>query len=267
MAGFAFVVLAIYLSIAGLLFVFQRNLLYFPENEKPVAARYGVSEMDEVALVTEDGLELFAWYCPAKEGKPTLVFFHGNAGSVGSRGFKLRPFLSKGLGVLLVEYRGYGGNPGEPSEEGLYQDARAALLFLAAQKVEASQVILYGESLGSGVAVQMAFEGQGAAMILETPYTSMPDVAQHHYFWLPVQWLVRDRFDSKAKIGGVSIPLLVLHGARDGTVPIRFGEKLFNLAREPKFFSVFDQGEHNDLYEHGAIEVVLDFIDRQFPRR
>jgi len=266
MASFAFVVLAIYVGIAALLFVFQRNLLYFPDSEKPSRAQYGVGEMEEVVLTTDDGLELFSWYQAADEGRPTIVFFHGNAGSVGSRGFKVQPYLRQGIGVLLLEYRGYGGNPGRPDEQGLYHDARAALSFLASRGVGSKSIVLYGESLGSGVAVQMAFEGQGGAIILETPYTSMSDVARHHYFWLPVQWLVRDRFESKKKIGRVSLPLLVLHGVDDGTVPFKFGKALFELAQEPKTLSVFEGGGHNNLYEYGAAQSVVEFLDGEFPR-
>jgi len=259
--GYIVVVLAIYLGIAGLLFVFQRNLLYFPDGHRPSPVAVGVSEMEEVGFTTDDGLELFSWYAPAPEGRPTLVFFHGNAGNLASRAFKAKAFMRAGVGVMLVEYRGYGGNPGKPTEQGLYMDARAALKFLERRGVSPQDIILYGESLGSGVAVQMASEVKVAGLVLETPYTSMPDVAGHHYFWLPVQWLVRDRYESKNKIASISTPLLVLHGSEDKTVPPKFGKALYNLAVEPKTLEIFEGGAHNDLYDFRAADTVLRFIE------
>ena len=221
-----------------------------------------MGEMEEVGFTTNDGVELFSWYAPAPEGRPTLVFFHGNAGNLASRAFKAKAFMRAGIGVMLVEYRGYGGNPGKPTELGLYEDARAALKFLEGQGVSLEEVILYGESLGSGVAVQVAYEAKVAGLVLETPYTAMPDVAAHHYFWLPVQWLVRDRYESKSKIASVSVPLLVLHGSEDKTVPARFGKALYNLALEPKTLEIFEGGSHNDLYDFGAADAVVRFVEK-----
>jgi len=265
MFGYVLIVLAIYVGIAGLLYVFQRNLQYFPDTERPSRQSVGAASMEEVDFATEDGLRLFAWYGAAEEGRPTIVFFHGNAGHLGGRAYKARRFLERGIGVLLVEYRGYGGNPGTPDEQGLYADGRAALEWLAQKGIGSENTVLYGESLGSGVAVQMAYEKRGGALVLETPFTSLPDVGQHHYFWLPVRWLVRDRFDSKKKIGQIAIPILVLHGTADKTVPIKFGKALFELANQPKTLKVFEGGEHNDLYRHGAAETVLEFIFKNYP--
>ena len=261
------VAVGVYLLVVGGMYVFQRNLLYLPSGSVPVPAQSGVPEMRPVSLATNDGLELRSWYRPAETGLPTLVFFCGNAGNIGDRGFKVRPFLDAGLGVLLVGYRGYGGNPGSPSEEGLYADGRAALAFLRTAGVPAAGTVLYGESLGSGVVVQLAAEAAGAtpfaALVLEAPFTSIAAVAASHYPFVPARWLVKDRFDSAAKIAGVGSPVFVLQGGNDRVVPTRFGRMLFAAAVEPKEGRWIAGAGHNDLYDFGGAEAVLDFLRRR----
>ena len=148
----------IYAALVGGLYLFQRQLIYHPSQFMASPAQAGVAEMQTLSVTTDDGLALTFWYRPALPGQPTLVFFHGNGGNLSGRGFKARPYLDAGFGVVLAAYRGYGGNPGKPSETGLYADARAQLGFLRRQGVAPAQWVLYGESLGSGVAVQMAYE-------------------------------------------------------------------------------------------------------------
>ncbi|MGF1640179.1 MAG: alpha/beta hydrolase, partial [Rhodospirillales bacterium] len=161
-----------YVVVVGAMFAFQRSMLYLPSTTTPLPATSGVPEMRPVGLVTADGLDLVAWYRPAAEGHPTIVYFHGNGGHIGHRGSKVRPYLDAGYGLLLVSYRGYGGNPGRPSEEGLYRDGRAALAFLGTHGVPPARTVLYGESLGTGVAVHIAAERARAmqpvgALVLE----------------------------------------------------------------------------------------------------
>jgi fermentation-respiration switch protein FrsA (DUF1100 family) len=191
-----------------------------------------------------------------------LVYFHGNAGHIGHRADRLRPYLDAGFGALLVEYRGYGGNPGRPTEEGLYADARAALDFLTRRSVAADRMVFYGESLGTAVAVQMAVEQDCAAVVLEAPFTSVAAVAQSRYWMFPVRRLVRDKFDSLAKIGDLRCPLFVMHGDRDGVVPIRYGRELFAAAREPKESKWFAEGTHTNFDDLGGPAAVLDFLRR-----
>ena len=240
--------------------------MYFPDGAVPDAELAGVPEMSPVRLTTDDGLTLLAWYRPATaEDLPTLVYFHGNAGHIGHRGAKVRPYLAAGFGVLLVSWRGYGGNPGSPSEAGLYHDGRAALDFLARAGVPPSRIALYGESLGAGVAVQMASERPErpvGAVLLESAYTSMAAVAAHHYWYLPARYLVRDRFDSLAKIGRIGAPLFIVHGERDRIIPVAMARALFAAAAEPKEARFFPAAGHNDLYDHGAAEAVIDFLGR-----
>ncbi|MDE0385288.1 MAG: alpha/beta hydrolase [Defluviicoccus sp.] len=249
-----------YALLTGGLYLGQRRLLYFPDRAPPDLALAGLDGMEPAALATDDGLSLLAWYAPARgTGKATLVYFHGNAGHIGHRAGKVRPYLDAGHGMLLVSWRGYGGNDGSPTEDGLYRDGRAAFAFLDRLGVASETTVVYGESLGSGVAVQMARERRVAGVVLESPYTSIPSVAAHHYWYLPAAWLVRDRFDSLSKIGGIGAPLLVLHGERDRVVPVEFGRELFAAAREPKTWRGFAQAGH-DLYASGAADAVLAFL-------
>ena len=267
MTNFIAVVAGAYLAVVGALYVFQRNLLYLPSTSVPVVARSAVPEMRPVTLHTSDGLDLLSWYHEAAQGQPTLVYFCGNAGNIGDRGTKVRPYLDSGFGVLLVGYRGYGGNPGSPTEEGLYADGRAALDFLDSEGVSTARTVLYGESLGSGVAVQMAVEKSAqtpfAALVLEAPFTSVTEVAASHYPFMPVRWLVKDHFDSAAKILDIRTPLFIVHGQRDRTVPTRFGRALFEAAAEPKESRWINGAGHNDVYDFGGAEAVLDFLHRR----
>jgi fermentation-respiration switch protein FrsA (DUF1100 family) len=261
------VAIGVYAFVIGGMYVFQRTLLYLPSTSIPEPARSGVPEMQPVELQTDDGLTLTAWFHAPTDGLPTVILFGGNAGNIGDRGFKARPMLDAGYGVLLVGYRGYGGNPGSPSEEGLYMDGRAALAFVSGNGIDAKRTVLYGESLGSGVAVHLAREAAVAGspvagLVLEAPYTSIADVAGSHYPFVPAAFLVKDRFDSVDKIAHVDAPIVVIHGERDRVVPTRFGRRLYETAVEPKESHWISAANHNDLYEFGLFEIVLEFLSR-----
>jgi fermentation-respiration switch protein FrsA (DUF1100 family) len=231
-----------------------------------VPSAYGAEDAEVAMLHMEDGIDLLAWYWPARgQGARTIVYLHGNAGHIGSRAGKVRPFLASGHGVLLVEWRGYAGNSGAPTEQGFAADARAALAFLAGWGVEDEDVLLYGESIGSGPAVRLAAERAAdgrpvGAVVLEAPFTSAATVAQTHYPWLPAYWLERDRHDSLSRIDRIGAPLLILHGGRDRVVPVRMGRTHHAKAVDPKRIVVWPEAAHNDLYDHGAARVVLDFL-------
>lgn len=256
--------LGVYLLLTGMVFVMQRSLLYPAARQAPDIAAHDVAGISEVTTRTADGLELHHWYVPpAAAGAPVLVVFHGNAGHIGDRVPKLDELIGAGFGVLFAGYRGYGGNPGKPTEDDLTADARLLLDWLAAQGVPPARTVLYGESLGTGVAVKMAAEREAAAVVLESPYTSIAEVAQTHYWYLPARWLVRDKWDSMAHIGRIRAPLLVVHGARDRTVPTRYGRRLFEAAPEPKELFILDAGAHNDLYEYPQVsDRVIEFLRR-----
>jgi uncharacterized protein len=265
MSVFLLVVVAIYLALLVLLFFMQRSLLFVPNRQRPDLAE---AELDAatrpIELLTADGLRLLAWYRPPP-GNPgaVLLYLHGNAGHIGHRGDRVRPYLDAGFGMLLLEYRGYGGNPGQPSEAGFYSDARAALDFLVQQGVTAERVVLYGESLGTGVAVQMAVERGCGALVLEAAYTSVVAVAQSRYWMFPVRHLVLHKFDSLSKIGRVRCPVFIMHGERDRIIPIRYGRELFQAASEPKEAKWFADGNHTNFDEFGGPAAVLDFLKRQ----
>ena len=252
----------IYLALIGLLWVFQRNLIYLPGMAGPSPAAAGVAGMREVRVETADGLHLLAWYrAPVVAEGLTVLYLHGNAGSLAARAFKVQPLLAAGHGVLLLSWRGYGDNPGAPTEAGLYSDARAAIDYLAEEGVETGRIALYGESLGSAVAVQMAVEHRFDGLILEAPLSSLADVAATHYPFVPVRALLKDRYDSASKIASVAAPVLILHGLKDRVVPFRYGEKLYAAAAEPKRLIAFPEGGHENLHALGAGSAVLEFLE------
>jgi len=263
--GVVGLVVAGYVALVGGMYTFQRSLLYVPSTATPSPAASGVPDMTQVTLETDDGLRLMSWYKPAAGNRQTMVYFHGNGGHIGYRGDKVRPYLDAGYGMLLVSYRGYGSNPGSPTEDGLYDDGRAAMAFLVGQGVEPRQTVLYGESLGTGVAVQIAVDQARAgkpvaAVVLEAPFTSAVDAGASHYPWAPVRWLMKDRFDSQSKIAGIQAPLLIVHGGLDRVIPFRLGEALYATAMVPKESLWIPEAGHNDLYDFGASGKVLAYL-------
>lgn len=252
----------LYLGVLLMLYFIQRHMMYFPDVTRPVPSVYGVADMIVIDVGTADGLTLQGWYKAPAAGRPIIVLFHGNGGNIGGRNFKARQFINQGYGFLLAEYRGYGGNRGSPSEQGFYTDARAYLAWLVKQGIAPAQTVLYGESIGTGVAVEMASETSGyKALVLESPFASMVEMARKQYFFIPVDLLLKDRYDNFSKIKSVKIPLLVLHGAVDPVVPYSQGKKLFDAANEPKKMETFPHGGHVDLYNHGAGAKILAFLE------
>jgi len=258
--GFALVA---YAALVGGLYLFQRQLLYLPDKSRPELAGLAELGVREVTLSTEDGLSLLSWYLPGHPGRPVIAYFHGNGGHIGYRVERVLRFAREGFGVLMAEYRGYGGNPGTPNEAGFYADGRTALAFLDREGVTPNRLVLYGESLGSGVAVALAAEHQVAAVILEAPPTSVAEVAQCHFPFVPASRMVVDRFDSLSSIGKVRAPILVLHGERDRVVPVRFGRALLDAAPEPKEGWFAPEAGHEDLASYGGLDVAVAFIERR----
>jgi fermentation-respiration switch protein FrsA (DUF1100 family) len=239
--------LVIAVALLLVLWAMQRRMMYFPIDAVPSLASLGLSEVESVTFDTADGLRLGGWFFRV-DGAPhgTVLVFNGNAGN---RAHRLRLAVAlqhRRLQVLLFDYRGFGGNSGMPSERGLASDARAALKYLAGRRdVDAGRIILFGESLGTGVAVDLAADDPPAALILRSPFTSMTDVGQYHYSWLPVRRFLRDRYDTLERIGQVHSPLLVIAGERDSIVPIEQSRRVYDSANGPKRLFVFD-ADHND---------------------
>lgn len=260
----AFFILVIYAATVLAVYIFQRRLQYFPDDDIGDPEAPGILGMKAVTAKTDDGLDLVAWFAPPKQKNGRIVvLFHGNGGNIAHRAIKASQFMARGYGVFLSEYRGYGGNPGSPTEEGLYRDGRAALKWLDGEGYGIGRLVLYGESIGSGVAVQLAAEVQPRAVVLEAPFTSAADVAKRAYPVLPIDFLMKDRFDNIKKIGMSKPNLLIVHGDRDEVVPHKLGKKLFDAANHPKEFVTIENGTHNDLFERGAGHAVLDWLDKQ----
>lgn len=255
----------VYVTLAAIVYFGQRHLQYSPSLLPPgTPAENHLPEMKEVRVKTKDDLDLLAWFVPPKnkDGK-VLVFFHGNAGHMGERAHKIRHFIDAGYGVYLCEYRGFGGNPGTLSEEGIYNDARAGLEWLKTQGYKPSQWIAYGESIGSGPAVQMTQEYAIPSLILEGAFSSAVAVAQGRYFWLPVNLLMKDKFDNISKIASLKTSLLMLHGDKDLTVPYSIGKKLYEAAKQPKKLITIEGGHHSDLYDYHADKMILSWLKEQ----
>lgn len=251
----------IYVVHVAITYYFQRDFMYLTHTTPPTLSETVVPEMQDVTIPTRDGLKLHGWYHPAKEGKTTVLFLHGNAGNVFHRGHKARALIDAGYGILLFDYRGYGHSEGSPTEEGLYIDAIAALDFT---DIKAGDMVYWGESIGTGVAAWLASEEPPLGLILETPYTTMEElVAKHYYRHIPfAERLVKDKYDVINNVRDLqNVPLLVMHGTSDLIVPYTYGKAVYEAAGEPKQFWSVEGGEHNNLHAFSSLEAVVAFLD------
>lgn len=238
------------------MFTFQRDLMYFPDTTALLPpTKYGLDQAEIVTLSTKDDVSLASWYIsPRDEGMPVILYFHGNAGSLAGRINKIRSFAAQGMGLLAVEYRGFGGNAGRISEQGLYEDARAALKYVVGErKISGKRLILYGESLGTGVAIQLASEYKVGLVVLEAPYISTLKRAQELYPWLPVSMLMLDKFKSIQKISRLASPVLIFHNTGDNVIPIKDGRVIYAAANPPKRAIWFKHNGHTD-FDWGRLE-------------
>jgi uncharacterized protein len=253
---------AIYLAALGYLWATQRSHVFRPGiGPLDLINSTVASHMRVETIRTTDGLTLTAWYAPAKPGQRTIVYIHGNAGTLGDRHQRVLRYLERGFGMLLVGYRGYGGNPGEPTEAGLYDDGRAHLDWLTQQGVRDDEIVLYGESLGGAVATQLATERKVAALVLEAPFASVLLSARARYPLFAFDWLIKDKFGNIDKIDKINMPLFVIHGALDRVTPQHFGRMVYERARQPKSAFWPAEAGHNDLLQFGMVEAVMRFLD------
>jgi hypothetical protein len=256
--------LAIYLTFVGLMYVFQRKLMYHPTKNIEQPANYGLQDFSEYFIKTSDNVSIQLWYKKATDGFPTIIYFHGNAGNIAGRSDILAALGGKGFGVLATSYRGYGKSEGSPSEKGLYDDGRAALQFLTdTQNIPISRIMLFGESLGTGVATQIATEHPVAALLLQAPYTSVSGRAAEIYYFVPVKWLIVDRFESIRKISQVKSPVLIFHGERDEVIPVRHGRAMFEATTAVKQAYFMPEVHHNDFDSDVISSHVLNFAKVQ----
>jgi fermentation-respiration switch protein FrsA (DUF1100 family) len=250
----------VYVIAVMALYFLQRRLIYHPDPTRYIPAYHGLTNVEEVTLNTSDGERIVAWRAPAKPGKPTLLYFHGNAGGLLTRSDRIQLFTDAGYGLFMPSYRGYSGSTGSPSEKAIVADAALAYNYLLKQGVPTKRIVIYGESLGTGVAVQVAAAHRVAAVVLDSPYTSLVDVAKGVYFFVPVDALMVDRFDSKSYISRVHAPLLIMHGEKDVVVSPKLSEKLFMAANEPKERVVIPEAGHSDIYYFGAFATLQRFL-------
>jgi fermentation-respiration switch protein FrsA (DUF1100 family) len=255
----AVALLVLYACILAVLFTNQRSLLYPASDRRTTAAEAGLAGFQDLVLLTPDGEHLVAWWKPPQPDKALILYFHGNGGSLWNGRFRAQALTASGRGLLMISYRGYSGSTGTPTETGLHTDARTAYDWVR-QSYEASRLVAYGESLGTGVAVRLASERPLAGLILDAPYTSTADVASLTYWYVPVSWLMLDQFRSLDIIQNVQAPLLILHGTDDRTIPFAFGERLYAAAPEPKRFIRIEGGSHSRNLEQGGVAAVDEFL-------
>ena len=256
MAGAVLIAVAILLT---LLWAGQRSLLYLPLGTVLPPADAGVPDAEALTVRTSDGLALGAWFLQSdrEHSLATVIVSNGNAGNRSHRAPLARRLAEAGFQVCLFDYRGYGGNAGSPSEQGLMRDAHTIGAAVARREdVDANRIILFGESLGTGVAVRLAVDLRPMAVVLRSPFTSMADVAAHHYWFLPVGRLLWDRYDSVSRIGALTCPVAIVAGDRDRVVPIALSRRLFDAIRAPKTFITVAGADHNDVELNAGVEVV-----------
>ena len=259
MKSIAIFALVLYAGFVGLLYFFQRGLMYFPDRVRTPPAAAGFPQAAEDTLTTEDGERVLVWHVPPREDRPVVVYFQGNGGGLPLRVTRFQGLVADGTGLIALSYRGYGGSSGRSSEQGLIADARAVHKFAVA-RYDPARLVLWGESLGGGVAVALAAEKPVGKVVLEAPFTSAADVAAAVYPFVPVRLLMKDQFRSDERVGRVTAPVLIMHGERDNIVPFRLGERLHELVRSEKRFVRFPNGGHEGLDAHGALAEVKKFI-------
>jgi len=252
-----------YILLSIVVFFFQRNLLYHPsvDNYHKDEVTNEPTEIEKVKITTVDNINLVAWFYNKNIEKfKTILFFHGNAGSLENRTYKLNHFKDLNVNFLIIAWRGFNGNKGKPNEMGLYEDAKSAIQWLKAKSIKEKNIILYGESLGTGVAVEIAQNKNYAGVILESPFTSMVNMGKKYYPFFPVSLLLKDKFESYKKINNISVPVLIIHGKVDQIVPFDMGKKMFELSNEPKFFYSQEYGDHMVDYDEKLLLTLKKFI-------
>jgi fermentation-respiration switch protein FrsA (DUF1100 family) len=244
--------------------------VYYPSADVSSPEEAGLPRAEAITFQTDDGLTLNGWFVPATAAatEGTVIVFNGNAGNRSYRAELAQQFARDGYSTLLFDYRGYGGNPGTPTEDGLARDARAARRYVVSRPgVDTRRIIYFGESLGAAVAVSLSVSEPPQALILRSPFASLGETGRYHFPYLPVSWLLRDRFSSIDRIAGLRCPLLVIAGDRDSIVPVEHSRHLFDAASQPKQFVLIANADHNDDALAGAsgITSVAPFL-RQYAR-
>ena len=260
---FTFILLifvSIYFFILISTYLFQRSLLYHPSENNYFGDKLIVS-IDKVKIKTQDGIELMSWYHSKNlNDYKTILFLHGNAGSLENRIHKINHFKDMNVNFLLLSWRGFSGNEGTPTEQGLYQDAESAVAWLKSKGINEKNIIIYGESLGTGVATEIAQNKNFGGIILESPFTSMIAAGKDKYPYLPVRVLLKDKYESDKKIKNINSPILIMHGKVDNIVPFHMGKKMYELANQPKYSYFSEYDDHMMEYNKNLLKSLNDFI-------
>ena len=257
---FIFLSLIFYLLILLFMYIFQRTFMYHPnvKNTDPTTVQF---KYKEVYIESEKDIKLKSWYSYLNPNKKTILFFHGNAGELGARTYKLNKFNDLDLNFLIISWRGFSGNNGKPTEQGLYKDAQKAVEWLEKKGINKKDIILYGESLGTGIAVELATKNEYSGIILESPYTSMIDMGKRFYPFLPISVLQKDKYNSLKKLSMIKSPILVLHGKSDTLVPFYMGKKIYDAANEPKYYYFPDHDNHMMTYDQDMLRTLSNFVN------
>lgn len=254
------VVAAVYLAAVAYLFLAQRSYVFVPGGTLTSPAENDLAGVEVITLKMADGTGLTGWYAQSEPGKPTLLYFHGNAGNIAERAPRFEQVIASGYGLLAMSYRGFPGSGGSPSEETLFSDALEIFDWLASRT---DDIVIHGESLGTSVATHVAAERRARALVLEAPFTAAVDVAAETYPWVPVSWLMRDPLLTRENIKRVDEPVLIVHGTADTVVPVAQGRRLYELANEPKALLIVEGAGHSDLWKNGLWPRVLAFLAEQ----
>ena len=251
-----------YLVINLFIYSYQRNLLYNPSENNYLNDKINFN-YKEIFIETDKNIKLKSWFINKDLKKfKTLVFFHGNAGNLLNRVHKINELNKLDINILLISWRGFSGNKGKPSEKNLYYDAQQIIDWLKVQGLDNKDIVLYGESLGTGVATELASKNNFGGIILESPFTSMVDTAKIYYPYLPVNFLLKDRYDSKSKINDIKTPILIMHGKMDNIVPQQMGLELFEKANNPKYSYFPEDDDHMMNYNEQLLNKIKLFINK-----
>tara|TARA_A100001011_G_scaffold374901_1_gene435860 strand:- start:3656 stop:4456 length:801 start_codon:yes stop_codon:yes gene_type:complete len=255
-------IILIYLLIVSYMFFNQRKLLYLPSENNYLDDQINF-QYKEIFIQVEEELSLKSWLIEKNLKKnKTLIFFHGNAGNLSNRVYKLNALNKLNINILIISWRSFSGNLGEPTEQNIYADGQKAINWLNSMGVKNEDIFLYGESLGTGVAIELGQKNSFNGIILESPYTSMENVAKNYYPWLPIRLLLKDKYKSEEKIKNIKIPILIMHGKKDTIVPFYMGEELFKLANKPKYSYFMDDDDHMMSFNVDLLNKIKNFIEK-----
>jgi uncharacterized protein len=254
LSSLIFILVAVWLSLAILIYLFQAHFVYFPSHEQLFSPKEMGMEFEDVYLTTRDKLSIHGWYIPRPGASHTLLFLHGNAGNISHRLDSLKIFHDLGLSILIIDYRGYGQSEGSPNEAGTYLDAQAAWDYLIKERQLAEQdIIIFGRSLGGGIASWLALEQGPAALILESTFTSVENMGSRMYPFLPIKWMSRIHYPSIERVDKIRCPILFIHSPDDEMIPYEFGQQLFQRAESPKTFLSISGGHNEGFLLSGAL--------------